>query len=368
MTTLPDNSVAYKTKPTALCFRALAYVATAFCLLFIFNNFLIFWQGWPGVDVLFAHYGLLGMEPRSTPLEGMRLTLGWLQFIIYSGSIVASIVLVMMTRSRSMLTDSNTMAFLAAYIVRSAFWTILFIGVVDITISFLRVEGFMEQLFGLEMSKELGRASYRGIHVHYPLVAAGFIIGMFTRSLGFIWLAFLIVLAELLIVITRFVFSYEQAFMGDLVRFWYAGLFLFASAYTLIEEGHVRVDILYTGFSERGKAWSNTIGSLILGIPVCWIILIFGLWDSSNLINAPLLSYEVTQNGYGMFVKYLMAGFLMIYAVSMMVQFIGYFLSNASILLGEPQPPKEENPINAMNSGSVVLDTPSSTEAIEQKV
>lgn len=36
--------------------------------------------------------------------------------------------------------------------------------------------------------------------------------------------------------------------MADLVRFWYAALFLFASAYTLLEEGHVRVDVFYAGF------------------------------------------------------------------------------------------------------------------------
>ena len=32
----------------------------------------------------------------------------------------------------------------------------------------------------------------------------------------------------------------------------------------------------------------------------------------SNLINAPLLSFEVSQSGYGMYVKYLMAGFLLV--------------------------------------------------------
>jgi TRAP-type mannitol/chloroaromatic compound transport system permease small subunit len=344
MTTQPDKFTEIAPIPLALGLRALSYSALAFCLLFVFNNFLIFWQGWPGVDNFLAHYGLLGLRPLKAPLEGINLGLGWTQFLTYSGSIVASIVFVLFTRSRSMLSDSDSMANLAAYIVRSAFWTILLIGIADITISFLRIEGFMEQIFGLEMANNIGRSSYRGLYVHYPLLAIGFIIGLFNRSLGFIWLAFLIVLAELLIVIARFVFSYEQAFMGDLVRFWYAGLFLFASAYTLIEEGHVRVDILYTSFSERGKAWSNTIGSLILGIPVCWIILIFGMWGKSNLINAPLLSYEVTQNGYGMFVKYLMAGFLMVYAVSMMVQFIGYFLSNASVLLHGPssQPKTDE--------------------------
>jgi TRAP-type mannitol/chloroaromatic compound transport system permease small subunit len=136
-------------------------------------------------------------------------------------------------------------------------------------------------------------------------------------------------------VLARFIFSYEQAFMGDLVRFWYAALFLFASAYTLLQEGHVRVDILYAGMSDRKKAWTNTIGSLLLGVPLCWIIMTSGMWDKSNLINAPLLSFEVTQSGYGLYVKYLMAGFLLIYALTMMLQFLGYTLRNAAVLAGD---------------------------------
>ena len=96
---------------------------------------------------------------------------------------------------------------------------------------------------------------------------ASFVIGYFTRSVGFIWLAVLVVGSEFLIVLSRFIFQYEQAFQGDLVRFWYAALYLFASAFALIHEGHVRVDVLYTGFSERKKAWTNAIGSLILVIP-----------------------------------------------------------------------------------------------------
>ena len=334
--TQSDTQVDYMPSPMAKALRVLAYMATAIGLLFVFNNFLIFWQGWPGVDVFLAHYGLPGLASLPKPLDGTTLTLGWVQFLVYLGAIVGSIFYVLTSPTRSLFADSERLSFIVAYIIRSAFWAILLVGVVDMVISFMRVEGFLESLFGLDVAKNLGRASYRGVYIHYPLIGIGFLISLFTRSLGFTWLALLIVLAELLIVITRFVFSYEQAFMGDLVRFWYAGLFLFASAYTLIEEGHVRVDILYTGFTERGKAWSNTIGCLILGIPVCWIILIYGMWGKSNLINAPMLSYEVTQNGYGMFVKYIMAGFLMVYAVSMMIQFIGYFLNNASVLLNEP--------------------------------
>ena len=83
------------------------------------------------------------------------------------------------------------------------------------------------------------------------MLLLGFVIAFFKQSLGFIWLTLLVVLSEFSIVISRFVFSYEQPFQGDLVRFWYAGLFLFASAYALVTEGHVRVDVLYTNFSKK---------------------------------------------------------------------------------------------------------------------
>jgi TRAP-type mannitol/chloroaromatic compound transport system permease small subunit len=124
--------------------------------------------------------------------------------------------------------------------------------------------------------------------------------------------------------------------MGDLVRFWYAALFLFASAYTLVHEGHVRVDVFYSRFSERRKAWSNTVGTLLLGLPLGWIILVTGMWRKTSSINSPLYSFEVSQSGYGLYVKYLMVGFLAIYAVSMIVQFSSYLLDKVADLRQEP--------------------------------
>ena len=104
-------------------------------------------------------------------------------------------------------------------------------------------------------------------------------------------------------------------------------------------DGRTRSQRIGPGFTERGKAWSNTLGSLLLGVPLCWIILTRGMWSKSNLINAPLLSFEVSQSGYGMYVKYLMAGFLVVYAVSMLLQFLSYFLRSAAVLLRDPGPP-----------------------------
>jgi TRAP-type mannitol/chloroaromatic compound transport system permease small subunit len=326
---MQNSSIVISLRIAALSIAALGVV-------FVLNNFLIFWWNWPGLDVFFAHQEWLWVEPLSRPLAGNQRLLGWLQLLLYIGSIALVAFYVLRSDGRTLSFDSAAMSALAAFIIRSAFWAVLLIGVVDSLISFLRIEGFLIQIVDENFAKELGRSAYRGVYVHYPLIAISLVIGFFTRTLGFTWLTLLIVIAELLIVITRFIFSYEQAFMGDLVRFWYAALFLFASAYTLMEEGHVRVDILYTGFTERGKAWSNVFGTALLGLPLCWIILTSGLWGKSSLINAPLLAFEITQSGYGLYVKYLMAGFLLVYALSMMIQFVSFFLNNAAILMNEP--------------------------------
>ena len=321
----------------ATALRGLALATAAVAFVFTLCNYLIFWRGWPGLEGLFGHLGVLGYESRGSGLDAAGAALGWLQFAAYAAAVAVPFVYAWW-RGRPMHSDAEILSAAAAYIARAAFWGVLLVGLVDMAISFLRVEGLLVGAVGAELAESLGKSRFRGEFVHFPLIGVALIVAALTRSIGFTWLAFLIVLAELQIVIARFVFSYEQAFMGDLVRFWYAALFLFASAYTLLHEGHVRVDVLYTGFSARGKAWTNALGAALLGVPLCWVILVRGLGDKSNLINAPLLSFEVSQSGYGMYVKYLMAGFLLVYALSMLAQFLSQFLSSAATLLDEPEP------------------------------
>ncbi len=316
----------------ALISRALAYMMVVGVFLYLINNYLVFWQKLPGVFALFSHYGFFGLEKPNTPLNSEQMRQGWIQFYAYIFVLLLCVVYTIRTQNRSMKDDSLRFAVIAAYIIRFSFWWVFLVGFADMVISFLRVEDFLEFWVGEELTKQLGRPIFRGTYVHYPLIILSLFIAARIKTVSFAWLALMVVLTEFLIVVTRFVFSYEQAFMGDIVRFWYAALFLFASAYTLIEEGHVRVDVIYTGFSRRTKAWFDSIGSAFLGIPLCWVILMQGMGGRGNSINSPLLSFEVSQSGYGMYVKYLMAGFLVVYSVSMLVQFVGYLLFNISQL------------------------------------
>jgi len=312
--------------PIPLISRAFAYSMVTAVFLYLLNNYLVFWQEMPGSYALALHYGWFGLEVDE--IDPAKIGQGWIQLAVYLLALVGSIAYAIKTKTRSLQADSIRFARLSAYIIRFAFWSVTLVGSIDMVISFLRVENFLEPIVGEWLTQQLGRPIFRGSYVHYPLIFISLFMAARFREISFSWLALMCVLAEFLIVITRFVFSYEQAYMGDVVRFWYAGLFLFASAQTLVEEGHVRVDVLYAGFKRRKKALFDSIGCVLLGMPICWVILMQGMGGRGHSINSPLLSFEVSQSGYGMYVKYLMAAFLIIFAVTMLIQFVSYLLFN----------------------------------------
>ena len=125
--------------------------------------------------------------------------------------------------------------------------------------------------------------------------------------------------------------------MADLVRYWYAALFLFASAYTLFDEGHVRVDIVYAGLTQKTMGLLNAINSIVLGVSTCLLIVIIAFNGKYSIINKPLMNFEVSQTGtVGMFVKYQMALFLGIFGITMVIQFVSYFFGSVADYRGYP--------------------------------
>ncbi|MBD1173469.1 TRAP transporter small permease subunit [Pelagibacterales bacterium SAG-MED03] len=314
--------------------RVFSYSILAFSFIFLANNVLTIWFDWPGLKQLFSHYGLFGFKKLSTPLSGLVLNLCFIQLLFYFLSFIVVLIYVFKSINQTLETDAKILTNITAYIVRSSFWAVLIVGIVDFLISFLVVEKLAEPIFNEAIKINLVIPSFRITFIHFPLILLSFVIGYFTRSVGFIWLAVLVVGSEFLIVLSRFIFQYEQAFQGDLVRFWYAALYLFASAYALIHEGHVRVDVLYTGFSERKKAWTNAIGSFVFGIPLCLIILFLGMGGKASIINGPVISFEITQQGSnGLYLLYLMAVYLAVFAVTMLIQFTSYFMDSSHKLL-----------------------------------
>ena len=261
----------------------------------------------------------------------------WLLVAVYVLLVALAVFWVLRTPDRALRYDARAISDFNAYLIRGCYFAVLFTGIADAAIAFIRVEGLLPYMFGEKLSQDLIRSHFIGPWIHFPLAILGFVVAAFSRSLGFIWLALLIVVAELLIVFSRFVFSYEQALMGDLVRYWYAALFLFSSAYTLLEEGHVRVDVLYAGFDVRRKGRVNAVGSILLGMSTSWVIILVGMGSANAIVNSPIRNFEVSQTGTaGMYTKYQMAAFLGVFAITMLIQFVSYLFEAVADMRDEP--------------------------------
>ena len=305
----------------AVTVRIFGWATLTFLAAFLFNNFLTVWLGWPGA------FGTSG---------GAYSARSWLQTGLYAVAIMWAAVHVFRNRDRSLRAESQQVFSISSFLMRAAFWAVLLIGLIDVSLSFLRGEELLDDLVGKALAWELTRAEVRGTYVHMPLIALSIVIAAMTRSIGVIWLALLIVVAELLIVMSRFVFSYEQVYMTDLVRFWYAGLFLFGCAYTLREEGHVRVDVFYAGLTSKTKGLINALGTLLLGMPFCWLILVVGMSGRTGVINSALLGFEIEGLGDGMYVLYLMTVFMGVFAISMLIEFVGFLIDAVADYREEP--------------------------------
>ncbi len=77
--------------------------------------------------------------------------------------------------------------------------------------------------------------------------------------------------------------------MQELEWHFFSLMFLLGLGYTLRENGHVRVDVLYDGFSRTTQAWINILGGLIFALPFCVLIIYY----SSDFF---LDSYESMEN------------------------------------------------------------------------
>ncbi|UYV37554.1 TRAP transporter small permease subunit [Rhodobacteraceae bacterium D3-12] len=322
MTTASDVSAIPKEGDPAPIARLFAWCMLAVLAAFCINNVLIIGWGVPSLrDVFAGNAGASGIIPAASYVICLVVAAGY----------------VLGTATRAMRWDAMLIHRFNCYIIRACFWTVLLVGVTDAFIAVMRVESLFDGLLSEQVVKDMGRVQFVAPNIHIPLVIVALVVALFTRTLGFHWLALMIVAAELAIVISRFGFSYEQALMGDLVRYWYAALFLFASAFTLFEDGHVRVDVLYAGFGPTKRGFVNAWGTILLGMSTAWVIIYIGFNGKQSIINSPVVNFEITQSGAtGMFIKYQMAAFLGIFAITMLIQFVSYFLESVADWRDQP--------------------------------
>ena len=120
-------------------------------------------------------------------------------------------------------------------------------------------------------------------------------INTFNEQLGRIvaWFALILVLTQFTVVLLRYVFGLGFIPMQESIVFMHAMLFLVAAGYTLLHDGHVRVDIFYGGATEKNRARVNFFGVLIFLWPLCAIL----TWKGLIFVGASIRVWEGSPEG-----------------------------------------------------------------------
>lgn len=91
------------------------------------------------------------------------------------------------------------------------------------------------------------------------------------------WLLLPLAFIMLTLAVLRYGFNTGFVWVQEIPMYLNAIVFMLCIGYTLRRNQHVRVDILYGKLSESQKHWVNLLGSLLLLLPICLVILGWGL-------------------------------------------------------------------------------------------
>ena len=113
----------------------------------------------------------------------------------------------------------------------------------------------------------------------HPFAAIADRIDRLTAAIGraVMWLCLFLVLTQFSVVLMRYAFGIGSIWLTESILYAHAALFLLAAAWTLQQDGHVRVDVFYSRTSQRGRAIIDLLGALFLLLPFTAVTLYFAL-------------------------------------------------------------------------------------------
>ncbi len=133
-------------------------------------------------------------------------------------------------------------------------------------------------------------------------------------------------------VIMRYVFNTSFVFMAELEWHVFAFIFLMGAGFTLLYDGHVRVDIFYSMMDRKKQAFINLFGVIVFLIPSCYLVL-------STTIPWVIVAYkvgEVSIDPGGIPARFLLKATLPTGYFLMLIQGISLLIKSVFILMNKP--------------------------------
>ena len=157
---------------------------------------------------------------------------------------------------------------------------------------------------------------------------------------GVSWLTLAMVLVTFAVVVLRYGFSLGWVGLQESYVWLYALVFMLGAGYTLLHNGHVRVDIFYRPASIRFQAIVDLCGSIFLLLPM----MITVAWVSFPYIAASWHQLEGSREAGGLEGLFLLKSVLLVFCLLVGLQGLAMASRSVLILTGHQEfmPPPEE--------------------------
>ncbi|HMA16360.1 MAG: TRAP transporter small permease subunit [Bacteroidota bacterium] len=158
------------------------------------------------------------------------------------------------------------------------------------------------------------------------------------------WLTLLMVLITFSVAILRYVYSIGWVWLQESYVWLHGVVFMVGAGYTLLHNGHVRVDIFYRPAGVRYKAIIDLLGSLLLLAPLVAIV----VYVSYDYVLLSWAQSEQSREAGGLPALYLLKSVILLFCLLLGLQGLALAARSALTLAGHPefQPaPEETGPI-----------------------
>ena len=108
-----------------------------------------------------------------------------------------------------------------------------------------------------------------------PLLSLSRAIDRFSEFIGR-WVAWLVLAAVLISAanaIVRKLFNTSSNAYLEIQWYLFAAVFLLAAGYTMLRQGHVKIDVISGRFSKRTQIWIEVIGLVFFVLPLVWTVI-----------------------------------------------------------------------------------------------
>lgn len=148
------------------------------------------------------------------------------------------------------------------------------------------------------------------------------------------WCALAMVVAQVAVILTRFLFGVGSVWLQESLVYFHAALILFAAAWTLRDDGHVRVDVFYADAGPRAKAWVDLLGAVLLLIPFM-VAVIFLSWP---YVARAWAIFEGSREISGLPLMFLLKTAIPLFAAQMFLQGLAQASRSLVVLRGARRP------------------------------